>query len=282
MKKSIILGCSAVLVFGATFSSCKRGASIASEALITEQLAEQQAKTEYIDADVDGVTDEVAAKTGLWGGNGCATPNFLNWNGNCAVVTASGSFPAKTITVDFGTGCTNSKGITRKGIITILLTDSIQNPGSVTTITFNNFFVNGFKRDGSITRTNTSVAGSNVRSFNRTITNGQITSPAGLTWSRSCNLDFLQTAGMATPCDITDDTYQITGTRTTTNAQGKTRTATTQTPLQRKMSCSNIDQGILLIQGPNNSATLDFGTGNCDNQAVLTVSGKAPKTITLK
>jgi hypothetical protein len=282
MKNKLITGMSAIILLAATFTSCKRNNVLVDELQTTAEISEQQAKTEYIDADTDGITDESAAKMGLWGGNGCNTPNFMNWNGGCAVVTTSGNFPAKTITVDFGTGCTNAKGVTRKGIINILLTDSIQNSGAVATITFNNYFVNGFKRDGTVTRTNTSVAGSGIRSFNRTVTNGQITSPAGLVWTRTCNLNILQTAGMSTPCDLSDDIYNITGTRSTTNAAGKMRTATTQTPLQRKMNCANIDQGILLITGPNHTATIDFGNGTCDNQAVITVNGKAPKTITLK
>jgi hypothetical protein len=281
MTKKILSAVTITAMLALGIASCNRNNNIIDESAIVLDASETQTRSEYIDQDATDVVEESAAKVGVFGGNGC-NPNFNNLAGTCATVTTTGSFPTKNITIDFGTGCISPKGVVRSGIINILLTDSIQNPGSVATITFNNYFINGFKRDGSITRTNTSIAGSNTLSWNRTVVNGQLTSPNGLIRAFSKNINITQTAGLSTPCDRSDDIYLLDGTRTVTGFNGKTRTFTTQTPLQKKGNCANIDQGILNIQFGTKTATLDFGTGNCDNQAILTIPGKAPKTITLK
>ncbi len=281
MKKNIIITTAAFIALSASIFSCNKKANDADETTITEQAAEVQARTEYIDQEANDVVEESAAKTGSWAPAGC-NPTFNNWATGCATVTTTGAFPNKLITVDFGTGCTNAKGITRSGLINISLTDHLNNPGSVATITFTNFYRNGFKRDGTITRTNTTVVGGNP-TYNRTVVNGTLTNPAGVTRTVNSNLNLEQTAGMSTPCDRTDDTHLITGTRSVVGFNGKSRTTTTQTPLQKKGNCANIDQGILLVvNGNGKTGTLDFGNGNCDNQAILTIAGKSPKTITLK
>jgi hypothetical protein len=281
MKSKIFSVACIAAVLALSISSCNRKATLASEEELVQDVSETQARAEYIDQDATDIVEESAAKMGLFGGNGC-NPNFNNLAGSCATVTTSGSFPAMNISIDFGTGCTCPNGKVRSGLINIVLTDSIQSPGSVATITFNNYYVNGFKRDGTITRTNTTVVSSNTLSWNRTVTNGQITAPGGQVRSFTSNINITQTAGLATPCDRIDDIYLLDGTRTVTGFNGKTRTFTTQTPLQKKGNCANIDQGILTIQVGSKSATLDFGNGTCDNQAVLSIPGKPNKTITLK
>jgi hypothetical protein len=271
-----------VTIFSLT--SCKKDRTDAIDEIETTfEVSENQAMSDNIDQDAGDVTEESAARNGLLGLSGaCGSPIFSNWIGTCATVTVTGNFPAKNIKIDFGTGCISPNGKSRKGIINILLTDSLYKPGSVAIITFDNYFVNLYKREGTIVRTNTTTIGSGTRSHNRTVSNGKVTAPDGRVWTHSCNLNITQIAGLLTPCNFTDDTYTIEGTRTTTNAQGKTRTGTTQTPLQKKVSCSNIDQGILKIEGPNHFALIDFGNGTCDNQATISIDGRPARTITLR
>ena len=275
-----------LLIAAITFSlaSCKKDKTDNLEEIETTfEISENQTTSENIDQDAVDVTEESAARNGLVGlSNICGSPTFPNWIGTCATVTVTGNFPAKNIKIDFGTGCTSPNGKVRKGIINILLTDSLYKPGSVATITFDNYFVNLFKREGTIVRTNTTVVGSGIRSHNRTVTNGRVTAPDGRVWTHSSNLNITQIAGVLTPCNFLDDVHTIEGTRTATNAQGKTRTATTQTALQKKADCPHFDQGILKIQGVNHYAIIDFGNGFCDNQATISIDGRPTRTITLR
>jgi hypothetical protein len=111
--------------------------------------------------------------------------------------------------------------------------------------------VNTFRKEGIITWTNTTAAGSGTRSWNRQVVNGKITAANGNYWLHTSNIDITQTAGVSTVHDITDDIFSLSGTRTVTNPAGKSRTSTTQTALQKKTNCSNIDQGILKVEAPN-------------------------------
>jgi hypothetical protein len=286
MKAKNILTTLIIASFAIAFSACKKNSTATAaidEIETTFEISEDQAVTDNLNQDAGDVMEEAATRQGLLGGlSACGNPNTTNWIGQCATITVTGSFPAKNITINFGTGCTSPNGVVRKGIINILLTDSVRTPGSIATITFDNYYVNAFKKEGTIIRTNTTVAGSNTRSYNRTVINGKITGPNGKYWLHSSNIDITQTAGTGTPCDITDDVYTLSGTRTATNADGKTRTSTTQTPLQKKTSCANIDMGILKVQGPNHYAIIDFGDGTCNNLATISIDGRPARNIILR
>lgn len=277
------LTASVIACFAIVFSACKKDRTSAIDEIETTfELSGNQAIADNLTQDAGDVMEEAAARHNLLGGAGaCTGVNFMNLISPCATVTVTGNFPAKNIKIDFGTGCTSPNGVARKGIINIVLTDSVRKAGSVATVTFINYYVNSFKKEGVITWTNTAT-GTVTRSWNRKVTGGKLTAADGSYWLHTANIDIIQTAGINTPCDLTDDIYTLAGTRTVTNSEGKTRTGTTQTALQKKSNCSNIDQGTLKIQGPNHFAIIDFGDGTCDNLATISIDGKTARNITLR
>jgi hypothetical protein len=282
MKTKYVVISIGILIMG-IITSCRKDKTAAIDEIETTfELSGNQAIADNLTQDDADIMEESSARNGFLGTGLCSLQNTMNWIGACATVTVTGNFPSKNIKIDFGTGCTNANGVIRKGIINIVLTDSLYKTGSMATLTFDNYYVNGYKKEGTVKRTNTTIIGSGTRSHNRLILDGKITAPNGNYWLHTCNIDVTQTAGLITPCDITDDIYNLTGTRTTTNATGKSRTSTTQTPLQKKTNCANIDQGILKVQGPNHFALIDFGNGNCDNQATISIDGRTPRVITLR
>jgi hypothetical protein len=283
MKPTNLLLLAAVSTI-ALFTSCKKTSteSTADEIETTFDLSGKQAVSDNLTQDDNDVLDEVTATSSLNGNYTMGPIIVSNVLGGCAVVTVTGSFPAKNINIDFGTGCTNAFGVTRKGVINIVLTDSLRKSGSVATVTFNNYYVNGFKKEGTVTWTNTTVAGSGIPSWNRKVANGKITAPSGDYWLHTADINIAMTAGASTPNNLTDDVFSITGSRTVTNPAGKTRTSTTLTALQKKTACSNIDKGTLQVQGPNHVAVIDFGDGTCDNLATISIDGRTPRTIILR
>lgn len=267
----------------ALFTSCKKtDSATADEIETTFDLSTKQAVADNLTQDDNDILDEATATTNLNGSFTQGPVIVSNVLGTCAVVTVTGNFPAKNISIDFGTGCTNAFGVTRKGIINIVLTDSVKKSGSVATVTFNNYYINGFKKEGTITWTNTTVTGSGTPSWNRKIANGKITAPSGDYWLHTADISIAITAGANTPNNLTDDVFSITGTRTVTNPAGKTRTSTTLTALQKKAACSNIDTGTLQVQGANHTAVIDFGNGTCDNLATISIDGRTPRVIFLR
>jgi hypothetical protein len=283
MKTKKHLAVIAAVAFTFTISSCKKTAETKTEEIETTiELSGNQAVADNLTQDDNDVLEEVTASNDLSGSFSKGPIISGNVLGGCATVTVTGNFPTKNIKIDFGTGCTSPWGVVRKGIINIVLSDSLRKTGSTATTTFDGYYVNGFKKEGTIIWTNTTVAGSGTPSWRRQVLNGKITSPTGAYWLHTADISITQTAGASTPNNLTDNIFNITGTRTVTNAAGKSRTSTTQTALQKKASCSNIDQGVLKVEGPNHYALIDFGNGTCDNMATISIDGRTPITILLR
>ena len=211
-------------------------------------------------------------------GNRLSSPTDISFLCATVTVTPFSGFP-KTVVIDFGTGCTAPNGIRRSGIIRMVISDSLRRPGSKVVMTFENYFINAFKKEAKITWTNNST--SITRSWRRQVTDGKITAPGGRYWLHSSLKEIVQTDGLTTPRIPFDDIFIITGTGSVTNANGITRTSSITEPLQKKVNCRFIDRGRIRFQGPNHFALLDFGNGTCDNAATISIDGNPPRSITL-
>jgi len=276
LKKIFALLCLPSAFF---FSSCQKEESEPDpEIETTFKLTEDQAISESINDDANVVFFETTANAGLYR----TTEAFRSTNTlSCATVNISpqNSFP-KTIVIDFGTGCTSADGITRKGKINITLSDSVHHPGATAVMIFDNYYVLGFKVEGTITWTNTSTP--NGISWTRQITNGRVIEPlGGYYWTHEGTKNVTQTAGANTPLNLLDDVYSVTGSHTVTNPAGKTRTVTILEALEKKTTCHHVSKGKMKIQGSNHFAILDYGDGTCDNIATITIDGLPPRTILL-
>jgi len=264
-----------------TFTACKKDDSTTpggDEVAITSDLSSKQATTDIMvegdNAVLFSITDEQDLNGGKLSGGG-QTPSFL-----CATVTvtpASG-FP-KTITLDFGSGCTNpNTGVTRSGKMIFVLSDSLRHAGATAVLTFDNYYVNGFKREGTITWTNVSTPGH--RSWTRQVVAGKITAPNGHWWLHNSLKTITQIHGMAT-LNPEDDAFETTGAGTVVNSNNVTRTYTILEALVTKNSCPKIVSGRLKVEGPNHYAIINYGNGACDNIATISIDGGNPFPIQL-
>ncbi|RYY71334.1 MAG: hypothetical protein EOO13_03490 [Chitinophagaceae bacterium] len=262
-------------------SSCKKDDSTANTDTGVEatfELGTDNAVADYMTEEDNDVLMEVTADQNLQG-NGFGPANQLDNLMPCATVTVSPTGFPKTILISFDSTCTSPRGLVRKGKIRIVISDSIRRPGSKAVMTFENYYVNGFKREATSTWTNTSIPP--VRSWERKVENGKITSPSGLFWLHTSIKNVTQTAGSST-ANLLDDVFSIAGNGSVTNPVGITRTATITEPLQKKYSCANIDKGRIRFQGPNHFAVLDYGNGDCDRIATISIDGRPPRTIILR
>lgn len=280
MKIKQLLAAIMLFSLAFAFNSCKKAdTSSRDEIETTFELSGDQAIADNLTEDANDLFMQVAVEknvSGNFGPNpGGATDQFIP----CATVTVTptSGFP-KTIIIDFGTSCTYM-GVTRSGKINIVLTDSVRSPGSTATMTFDNYFVNLYKVEGTIVWTNTSTPG--TRSWRREISGGKITAPNGNYWLHSGVKNVTQTEGVNTTTWM-DDVFSITGNHSVTNAAGRNRTGTVLEALQKKTACANIDKGKLKIEGPNHYAIIDFGDGTCDNLATISIDGRPARTIILR
>lgn len=279
MKIKSFLVAITLVSFAFSFNSCKKN-DAADEMETTFELSGDQAIADNLTEDANDVFMEVAVDNNLAGNFG-PEPIISNNIIPCATITitpASG-FP-KTILIDFGVSCTDQRGNTRSGKIRIVLSDSVRKTNSTAVMTFENYFVNSYKKEGTITWTNTSTPG--TRSWTRLTENGKVTAPDNRYWLHSGIRYVVQTAGVNTPMNLLDDIYSITGTHSVTNSSGKTRDCNILDALQKKTACHNIDKGTLKVQGPNHYAIINFGDGTCDNLATISIDGRPARTIILR
>lgn len=205
-------------------------------------------------------------------------------NNPCLTITVDnpgiGVFP-KTYTLDYGDGCTFN-GITRRGTLTITLTDYFMNAGSVMTIERgDDYFINGRKLEGTITYVNTTT-NSEMPQWNRTIADGGIVTLNGNYFNFSGQRTVKMTAGVNTLI-LADNVYEISaGTHAVVNpSNGNTLNMVVVEPLIKKYACPNISQGKLSLQGVVLDGVLDYGDNTCDNQAVYTHSNGVDYPVTL-
>lgn len=263
------------------FTSCKKDDEPApvpsADIQATVAMTGNQAIADYLAEDANDVMLQVADENNLTG-NFTGGPDVSSFV--CATVTVSpGAFP-KTVTIDFGPlpGCTNN-GITRSGKIIVVISDSLRLPQSTATMTFDNYRVNGYKKEGTIIWTNTSVHP--AKSWRREVQNGKITAPNGNWWLHNGVKNVTQVAGVATHHNHLDDAFTITGSGNTTNSNGMTRSHEILQPLHKKVICPWIDAGRIRFDGPNHFAILDYGNGACNREAMISIDGQPPHTILL-
>ncbi len=194
----------------------------------------------------------------------------------CAEVSVSPSTPGvfpKTVTVNFGTtGCTGDNGFVRKGKIIYTISDKLIKTGSTLAISFDNYSVNGHKLEGMYTIKNTGTLAS--IQFNTTLENGKITYPDGKWYTKTSNVTWVYAAGSFTPADLSDDVFNLSGSGTVTSSDGNTLSAESQDFLVRKYNCYNIVSGKLNLTYNSINGVLDYGNGECDNKAVLSIGNK--------
>lgn len=281
MKLKPLLAATGMAAFIFCLNSCKKS-DVKEEFETTFELSSDQAISDNLTQDANDVFMQVAVENNVAGGipPGPIPPPTNNFF-PCATVTITPLFGfPKTIVIDFGTSCTAPNGVVRSGKINIVISDSVRKPGSTAVMTFDNYHVSGYKVEGTYTWTNTSTA--SVRSWERKTENGKVTAPDGRYWLHSGVRNVVQTDGVSTPFDLTDDVFSVTGNHRVTNSAGAYRDITVLEALQKKNSCANIDRGKLKVQGPNHYAIINFGDGTCDNLATLSIDGLPERTIILR
>lgn len=204
-------------------------------------------------------------------------------NTRCFTVTVTprdkGVFP-KTVVIDFGTGCMAREHL-RKGKIITVYSGPLFIPGKSAVTTFDGYQIDSFKVEGKHTILNSTVSGSNQRSFTRTVENAKLTNVNNNFWRTwSGTRVMTQLEGNGTPMFPLDDVYQFTGSKKGGNANGRTWTATIIKPLKKAFICRWISEGTIEIRVNDTVGLIDFGNGTCDNAATVTVNGVS-REITL-
>lgn len=196
---------------------------------------------------------------------------------NCPTLTISPfdlTWP-KNITVDFGpTNCVGSDGRSRRGIINIHATEAWRMPGAVTTITFDDYYIDNHKVEGTKIITNN---GRNIDSnlvYTVDVQNAKVTKPDNtfLTWESLRQHEWIE--GEATILNPYDDGYLITGDYAGISSGGENYTIDIISALYIHMSCAWIKAGIIDVNIDGVSTIrVDYGDGSCNPNANVIYEG---------
>jgi hypothetical protein len=198
-------------------------------------------------------------------------------------------------TVDYGSGCMGSDSLDRKGqkIITYYANPDTASIGTlITEVAFNNFSVN----DIAVTGTVKSYIDSSSTAANKIIkvvTSKTLNGPNGDTKTFTATTYWKQIQGKNT-MTRKDDVFQITGNAWGTETlDGATQlqwasTIASTDPVIKPADCNHRVKGTVNVAihittgGDSNfTETLDYGNGDCDNKATLSINGGTPQPVTL-
>jgi len=201
---------------------------------------------------------------------------------SCAEVSYTGDKDAGTITINFGEGCTDVRGITRKGKITITYQGRRFIPGSSITTTFQNYFVNGFKVEGTRTLTNVTESSATAPKFSITLSNGKLTWPDGSFITRQSSHIREWVRGE----NPLSDMIKLTGSASGTNKDQREYEVEITKPLVFKRVCA-AEKIYMAVEGTkellvnSREITIDYGDGECDRVVTITVNG-VTREITMR
>lgn len=186
--------------------------------------------------------------------------------------------PHGTITINFGTdGCTDAKGNIRKGKIMIEFKGRRFMPNSTITTTTDGYSINGVKLEGTRVVTNVSGSTEETPEFSVVLTNGKATWPDNSTATREVN----RVRKWIRAANPLDDQWNVTGTASGTNRNGKEYEMTITSALVYKRECAISAKVFMAVQGTKEltvngrKVTIDYGTGECDKIVTISADGQS-------
>ncbi len=261
----------AFLSFAFAISSCKKDEN--SQIEITDTSTSQyDALAESIITDVGDMIDE-AYNLSL--GNYKSTEDDTIILGPCATITLDTVVFPHELIIDFGEeNCLCRDGRYRRGKIINTFTGRYLEPGTILTHSFDEYFVNDNKVEGSRVVTNMGYNTNENLYFTIEVEILITLAEKGVTfgWNASRVREWAE--GADTP-QRWDDVFLLTGTAEGIRPSGLNWTREIIIPLRREVSCRYIVSGSVQIEPEGKPVRLlDYGDGECDNIATVTINGK--------
>jgi len=205
---------------------------------------------------------------------------------SCPVITITrptqGLWP-KTVTVDYGAACAGvfDNENTRSGKIIIVVTAPRLEKGSKRTVTFENYFFNGIKTEGTKVFENMGLNANQNVVISIKLTSGKMTLPNGKKIERSFDHQREWIKGILTR-NIWDDECLVSGTASGVNINGVAYKNTIITPLHWSRACRFIVSGVVKIEREGvEPIEINYGTGDCDAKATV-IRGTESREILLR
>ena len=267
------------LSLGLVFTNCQRDDdNLLANEPITVEDAEVVADVDEVSEGVIDLVDQLYVEDGMMGNR----MEFTSFFPNCGTRTIKWDTAElmKTVTLDFGNGCTLHNGNFVKGKITIVFNKNRDLLSHTITVKYENFYFNSKKVEGT-TSVERLASNANGNPQSKVKINLKITFADGLYVERESVKVREMIAGKATLGVWNDNVFLITGNWTTVFKNGTIHKGEIITPLRREMTCKFIVSGTIKVVKNNKTGTIDFGNGACDHFATFTSENSYVKEIIL-
>ena len=214
------------------------------------------------------ISDDVDAATLRQGQNNCDWQSLLP---DCATVTESSEDFPKQIVIDYGDGCLDNFGRLKSGQIIIDLSDEMINEGAERLVSFSDFMVNDVAVEGLRSTVNVGENDEGYPSFTRGI--DMTFTKNGYSFERDFTGTAVWISGYDTP-ECGDNVIELDGSGTCLRPNGVLVQRTIIEPLLIDHVCGYIIAGVVEMTTPMGVRSLDFGDGECDSIAWVTVNGE--------
>jgi hypothetical protein len=253
--------CLPVLLFA---SSCNRDGAPVKEYVLSENdegFAQDFSQMEFLSANAENMAD-IAYSTSAANFNGCQPAITHDTNLN-------------VIVIDFGAECKEADHLTRKGRIIINYTRNYFDSGSTKTILFDNYTYNNMRMTGYNIIENRGVGINGRIYFSIAIKDTLFMQGDAGYISRLSERSRTWIEGAGSPLSFADDVFDITGSGSLKRANNYYCDVNILDKLRMTGDCKYIRSGLMqTIPKDGDSRVINFGSGNCDDDATLDVKGK--------
>lgn len=265
MKKLTFIT-TALLYFFITACSDDAG-TISSTAILEALDIESEATLESSFEDSDVITEAAMVEVSA---NGRVKRDDVLMCAEVAVDTTN-----KVITVDYGDGCEGQGGRIRAGKVIIEYSNRRLVPGAYRIVTFEDFSIDTVKVEGTRTLTNISESEEDAPAFSVKLTGGSLTFTDGTT--ATSEVDHVRTWYRA--ANPLEDMTTLTGTASGTQRDQSDYSVTILEELVYKRSCRSSRvfipvSGVKEVTKDGETAIIDYGDGECDNEVEITIDGE--------
>jgi hypothetical protein len=258
----------ALISFSVLMNSCKKEDTTQPT---DTSVAEDDSFAEAIFDDVSIMADEAYdLKT-----SGIRSENDNIVFGGCVTITLDTLVMPRVLTIDFGEeNCLCLDGKYRRGKIIVTFNGRYKHPGTVITHGFEEYYVNDHNVDG--TKVVTNMGPNDEGHIYYTIEVLGVIHLANdggtISWNSSRQREWIQ--GFNTG-NRWDDIYHLTGIANGIRVNGLTWEAEIMNPLRVELACRFIVSGTVELRPENRPVrSLDYGNGECDNIATVTINGE--------
>ena len=286
MKKFTLIA----LTFGLITSCSEDGVSGFSENLSTTTVMETINSIAF-EEDIDDLVSEsmnlISSTTSARSADTAADKGPKRFKGDkygdCATVVEDEENNTKTIT--FSEDCEGKRGQVRSGTMIVTYSETQAEAGSFRQVTYNDFYLNGVKIEGTRRTEIISIDESGSKTMRTSMSDGKMIYEDGTFETKNSEMT------RYTHVENSEKQYSsLTGSKSAVSTEGVNFSMEITTPIKFVYNCDDLGfrkrgkipvEGVKVSIDGDQTITTDFGDGNCDTLVEVTKDGEV-ETVDLK